>query len=59
MMAREAGKKREAGTRGGRNAVAETAARREVLETALAMSRQGLSPGRSGNVSRALARKAC
>ena len=28
------------------------AARREVLETALAMSRRGLSPGRSGNVSR-------
>lgn len=28
------------------------AARREVIETALAMSRQGLSPGRSGNVSR-------
>ncbi len=28
------------------------AAQREVLETALAMSRQGLSPGRSGNVSR-------
>jgi L-fuculose-phosphate aldolase len=32
--------------------VSETAARREVLETALAMSRRGLSPGRSGNVSR-------
>jgi L-fuculose-phosphate aldolase len=31
---------------------AETAARREVIETALAMSRRGLSPGRSGNVSR-------
>jgi L-ribulose-5-phosphate 4-epimerase len=30
----------------------ETAARREVIETALAMSRRGLSPGRSGNVSR-------
>lgn len=30
----------------------EAAARREVIETALAMSRQGLSPGRSGNVSR-------
>ena len=27
-------------------------ARQEVLETALAMSRRGLSPGRSGNVSR-------
>ena len=32
--------------------VAEARARQEVLETALAMSRQGLSPGRSGNVSR-------
>ncbi|MGE0697898.1 MAG: class II aldolase/adducin family protein [Hyphomicrobiaceae bacterium] len=31
---------------------AETMARLEVLETALAMSRRGLSPGRSGNVSR-------
>lgn len=31
---------------------AEDRARREVLETALAMSRRGLSPGRSGNVSR-------
>ena len=30
---------------------AETLARREVLSTALAMSRRGLSPGRSGNVS--------
>ena len=30
----------------------ETDARLEVLETALAMSRRGLSPGRSGNVSR-------
>lgn len=34
------------------DAQAETLARQEVLETALAMSRQGLSPGRSGNVSR-------
>jgi L-fuculose-phosphate aldolase len=33
-------------------AAAEAAARREVVETALAMSRRGLSPGRSGNVSR-------
>jgi L-fuculose-phosphate aldolase len=32
--------------------VDEADARREVLETALAMSRRGLSPGRSGNVSR-------
>ena len=30
---------------------AETAARRAVIQTALAMSRSGLSPGRSGNVS--------
>lgn len=30
----------------------EPAARREVLDTAVAMSRRGLSPGRSGNVSR-------
>jgi L-fuculose-phosphate aldolase len=30
----------------------ETAARRAVIDTALAMSRSGLSPGRSGNVSR-------
>lgn len=29
----------------------ENAARRQVIETALAMSRSGLSPGRSGNVS--------
>lgn len=32
--------------------ISEYTARREVLETALAMSRRGLSPGRSGNVSR-------
>lgn len=31
---------------------AERAARQEVIATALAMSRRGLSPGRSGNVSR-------
>ncbi len=31
---------------------AEIVARRDVIETALAMSRRGLSPGRSGNVSR-------
>lgn len=35
-----------------RDSEAERAARREVVETALAMSRRGLSPGRSGNVSR-------
>ncbi len=34
------------------NARTLTRARQEVLETALAMSRLGLSPGRSGNVSR-------
>ena len=34
------------------DADAELAARREVIDTALAMSRLGLSPGRSGNVSR-------
>ncbi|MEO8650800.1 MAG: class II aldolase/adducin family protein [Hyphomicrobiaceae bacterium] len=50
-MAREAGKKRETGNRAGRGSAAESAARREVLDTARAMSRQGLSPGRSGNVS--------
>jgi len=37
--------------RGGPSAE-EKAARREVADTALAMSRRGLSPGRSGNVSR-------
>lgn len=31
---------------------AESAARQEIIDTALAMSRRGLSPGRSGNVSR-------
>ena len=50
-MARDTGKKREASMSGGRSTAAETAARRDVLDTALAMSRQGLSPGRSGNVS--------
>lgn len=43
------------GTAGGRRSVRrtaeETALRRGVIETALAMSRSGLSPGRSGNVS--------
>lgn len=34
------------------DADAELAARQEVIDTALAMSRLGLSPGRSGNVSR-------
>lgn len=36
---------------GGRRKDAEKDARRAVIETALAMSRTGLSPGRSGNVS--------
>jgi L-fuculose-phosphate aldolase len=44
---------RQAQQGGGRHGTGdEAAARREVLETALAMSRRGLSPGRSGNVSR-------
>jgi L-fuculose-phosphate aldolase len=33
------------------NKGSQTKARRAVIETALAMSRSGLSPGRSGNVS--------
>ncbi len=37
--------------RGATRSAAEAAARRAVIETALAMSRSGLSPGRSGNVS--------
>lgn len=37
--------------RHGRTRVEETTVRREVAEAAVAMSRQGLSPGRSGNVS--------
>lgn len=36
----------------GRARGGESAARREVIETAREMSRRGLSPGRSGNVSR-------
>ena len=43
-----AGRQDESGDAG------EADARREVLEAALAMSRRGLSPGRSGNVSRRL-----
>jgi L-fuculose-phosphate aldolase len=50
-MARDTGRKREAGARTGCRGVAEMAARRAVVDAALAMSRQGLSPGRSGNVS--------
>lgn len=45
-----AGTKRTAAPRPGRRAE-ENALRRDVIETALAMSRSGLSPGRSGNVS--------
>lgn len=41
-----------AGREDGAAASSEAEARQEVLETALAMSRRGLSPGRSGNVSR-------
>jgi L-fuculose-phosphate aldolase len=36
---------------GGKAKSSETKARRAVIDTALAMSRSGLSPGRSGNVS--------
>lgn len=50
-MARAAGGKGAAAKRGGRIGAAETDARRAVVDTARAMSRQGLSPGRSGNVS--------
>ncbi len=50
-MARDAGKKQKMAKRAGRSSVAEAAARRDVLETARSMSRQGLSPGQSGNVS--------
>ena len=44
--------KKTAGKRSPSKKSLETAARREVIETALEMSRTGLSPGRSGNVSR-------
>ena len=50
-MARDTGGKQIVGRPARRISAAETAARRQVLDTALAMSRQGLSPGRSGNVS--------
>ena len=39
------------GRRKGRRTIEETGLRRNVIETALEMSRSGLSPGRSGNVS--------
>lgn len=50
-MARDTGGKQVAARPAKRSSTAETAARREILDTARAMSRQGLSPGRSGNVS--------
>ena len=56
-MARDTGRKQEAGRRARPTSAAETAARRDVLATALAMSRQGLSPGRSGNVSARFAKE--
>lgn len=43
--------KRPAASKSRSRTAAETKQRRAVIETALAMSRQGLSPGRSGNVS--------
>jgi L-fuculose-phosphate aldolase len=50
-MARDSRRKQVAGNRAKHSSAAEEASRRDVLETALAMSRSGLSPGRSGNVS--------
>ena len=50
-MARAAGRKGGAGGRPPRMSTAERATRRDVVDTALSMSRQGLSPNRSGNVS--------
>lgn len=50
-MAHETGGKRGAAKRAPRGRAGEADARREVIETAAAMSRQGLSPGRLGNVS--------
>jgi len=50
-MAREIGKTVGAGRRAPQRGTAELVARRGVVDTALAMSRRGLSPGRSGNVS--------
>jgi L-fuculose-phosphate aldolase len=57
IMARTAAKKERAMTKpsqapkSGRSSVSESALRRAVIATALEMSRNGLSPGRSGNVS--------
>jgi len=50
-MAREIGRAVGAGRRAPQRGTAELVARRGVVDTALAMSRCGLSPGRSGNVS--------
>jgi L-fuculose-phosphate aldolase len=50
-MAREIGKTVGAGRRVPPRGTAELVARRSVVDTALAMSLRGLSPGRSGNVS--------
>ncbi len=50
-MAREIGRAMGASRRLPQRGTAELMARRGVLDTALAMSRGGLSPGRSGNVS--------
>jgi L-fuculose-phosphate aldolase len=50
-MKRGRGQSGAGGARGRRITVAERKARAVVIETALAMSRSGLSPGRSGNVS--------
>lgn len=47
----KAGKSKRGKAGEARSRPAETRLRREVIETALAMSRSGLSPGRSGNVS--------
>lgn len=37
--------------KGGKQKITEAKARRDIIDTALTMSRRGLSPGRSGNVS--------
>jgi L-fuculose-phosphate aldolase len=50
-MAREIGRAIGVGRRLPQRGTAELVARRGVVDTALAMSRRGLSPGRSGNVS--------
>ncbi|WP_439541480.1 class II aldolase/adducin family protein [Hyphomicrobium sp.] len=47
----KAGKSKRGKEGEARSRPAETRLRRELIETALAMSRSGLSPGRSGNVS--------